>query len=473
MLLRMKKPILLTAVGAALFAAGYWAGNSRISADSTDAKPGPVAAAAAARAAEASAKSGGALSEKEVRAFTAGRPFAKGGAKAWLLALATQLGGEHRGIEIEMVDMAQIFMTMDESCASETCDALVELLALFKAGDPALKAINDGDDMAEGAFMLTVFRLSQINPAAALEALRKMPEGIPDEATKLVFSRLAGQSQARAEEMVGTLPEKQRGDALEGIFQTLAGKDPVAALAFAEKYPEQINGYELNRALESMIKRDPQQGMAAAVKISGKAPDSEAVRHAFNTWLEKDQNAAMAWAGQHTGPEQDAVQSLLIEKRTESDPAGAMQDFARLEQTATNKADMESAAAAIASQLAEKDPASAQAWIATLTDGPHKDRASGRLADIWIREDPAAASEWIKNLPANGVRDTAAQRLAETISRRDPAAAFEWAGSIRDEDRRREAVENVMEVWRQQDPEAAKAAEASAGQSSVPTAGDK
>ena len=469
----MKKPLLLTAAASALFAAGYWAGNSRTSGDSRDPKQGPVAAAAAARAAEAAAKSGGALSEKEVRAFTAGRPFTKGGAKAWLLALAAKLGGDHRGVEIELVDMAQIFMTMDESCASETCEALIELLALFKAGDPALKAIDDGDDMAEGAFMLAVFRLSQINPAAAMDALRKMPEGVPDEATKLVFARLAGQSPARAEEMVGTLPENQRGDALEGIFQTLAGKDPVAALAFAEKYPEKINGYQLNRALESMIKRDPIQGMAAAVKLSGKGGDSDAVRHAFDTWLEKDQNAAMTWAGQHTGPGQDAVQSLLIEKRTESDPEGAMQDFAKLERTATKKAELVSAAAAIAGQLAEKDPASAQAWIATLTEGPHKDTASSRLSDIWIKEDPAAASEWIKSLPASDVRDNAAKELAQTISRRDPAAAFEWARSIRDEDRRRETMASVIHEWREQDPEAAKAAEASAGQGSLPPAGGK
>ena len=131
----MKKPLLLTAAGAALFATGYWTGNYRTSSDQAGAKQGAVAAATA-RAAETSGKSAAASLDRDIRPFAAGRPFAKGGAKAWLLAIAAQLQGERGGLEVELVDMAQIFITMDESCAAEICEALEELLAMREAGDP-------------------------------------------------------------------------------------------------------------------------------------------------------------------------------------------------------------------------------------------------------------------------------------------------------------------------------------------------
>ena len=460
----MNKPLLFTAIGVALFAAGYWTGKSRVAGKTSDPKQGPVAAAIAARASESAAKSAAASSEIEVRSFAAGRPFVRGGAKAWLLAIAAQLAGERSGLDVELVDMAQLFITMDEACAAEICEALVELLALREAGDPSLKAIKDGDDMGKSAYMLSVFRLSQLNPAAALDALRKLPKGVPDEATKFVFARLAALDPARAEAMVETLPENQRGDALEGIFSSLAGKNPPAALALAEKYPDKLSGGGLNHLLDNLIERDPHQGIATAVRLTEKGGDSGNVRHAFSTWLEKDRNAAMAWAAQHTGPGQTAVQALLLEQRAERDPQGAMQDFATLEPAAVNKEELAEAAAAITRQLADKDPETAQSWIATLPEGPHKDRAAYTLTEAWISKDPAAASEWIKTLPPGEVRDHSARELAQSITRRDPASAWEWAQSIQNEERRRDTMREVLDEWEMQDAGAAKAARSATSQ---------
>src|SRR6187401_1907703 len=106
----MKRLIFSAIAGAGLFAAGYWAGTGRAGHATDTSREGPVAAAVAAGSSNGTGGLKSADPEREVRAFAPGRPFAKGGARAWLLALAANLGEGSRGNEALLVDTAQIFM---------------------------------------------------------------------------------------------------------------------------------------------------------------------------------------------------------------------------------------------------------------------------------------------------------------------------------------------------------------------------
>lgn len=459
----MKQPVVLFLAGAALLTIGYWAGSANSSSQAEQGKITAGMSAAQRTAAATSKKSLTAGEEKQVRTFQAGRPFPPGGAKAWLLSLAELLGHDgHDDFDVAVIDLAQTFMTMDEASATEVAEALKEIMALVEAGDPAIKRIKDGDDMARGALLATVFRLSQLNPDAAVRFVKAFPDGGPSEMARLVFARLASQNPAQAESMLNGLEGDQRRNALEGILDGLTGKDPAAAVAVAEKYPDELRSDKLRKVIERMMKRDPEQGIAAAIRLTENKkdpdPDINLLHSAMYAWMNLDKAAAAQWAGNYTGAGHTTVQAMLVREKAQTDPHAAMADFARLQQTAADQKELTGAASAIASKLAEKDIPSAQAWVTSLPPGPAHEEAMAKFTQIWVNEDATAASEWIATFPAGHDKDHAAANLAGAITKRDPAAAFEWASNIQDKAMRRRTIDRVMNEWMQQDPDAAKAA---------------
>lgn len=400
--------------------------------------------------------------DKQVRTFQAGRPFVPGGAKAWLLSLVGELDEDDGDVPVALIDLAQTFMTMDEASAVEVAGALKEIMALVEAEDPSVKALvdKDVDDAAEGALMLAALRLSQLNPKAAVEFIKGLPEGGSDEATMFVFARLASRNPALAESMLSELSDYQRKHAVEGILNGILSKDPAAALAIAERYPDDVNDFERNNIIERLTKRDARQGIAAAIRVTESTRNTDLLRGALDEWIKNDADAAHQWAENYTGPGEIAVRGKLLEEKVKVFGAqDTMQEFAILQQTATDQKDLAGAACAIAAQLSEKDIPSALAWVTSLPAGPARERSILAVTLKWIREDTPAASQWIASLPDGEEKDGAVVPLVSTIKRRDPAAAFAWARNIQDEDQREQATREVMKEWVVQDPDAAKAAQ--------------
>lgn len=455
----MKKTVIPAVAGAALFAGGYWRGTSRSGAP--DERKDSIAAAIAARSGAGASPKVRAAAEKEVQTFAPGKRFAKGHAKEWLLALAASLGGDNpdRGNEMAFVEAVQIFLTMDEASALEAGAALKELLLAYEAGDAALKAIHEGDDMAQAGLMLTMVRLAQINPATALTMLQGLPEGgTPSKVMRVVIGRLAAQDPARAEQMALTLPEQQRRGALEGIMYSIGRKDPAAALEMAARYPQEISDHDRNRLLQQWARRDPPAAMGGAVKVMEQSGDNGAVRQIFEEFLRKDSKAAAQWAATHPGPGATTMQAMLLEERASGEPQSVLAEYAALQQSATNQEELVPLASVIADSLANKDPVAARDWTMVLPDGEGRSAAIQQVAEQWVRQDAPAASEWIKDLPAGSGRDRAVSQLTSAIRRRDPAAAFEWARSIQNTDLRIQSTAAALRTWNEQDPDAAKVA---------------
>jgi hypothetical protein len=470
----MKKAVLLAVSGAALFAAGYFIRYTTHPAAEPEKKPGPVAAAAIPRSATAAATAAEKANTAEgVRKFMAGRPFPKGGAKAWLLQLAMTLNGDDEAMIPELLDVVQTVMTMDEESAKEMADALVEFALMIENEDPALKALPanaKADDLVEGGLMLAMIRLSQFNPEAVLAMMQKHPGmGDDDMVQMLVFGRLASKDPQRAEQLALSLPEDSREGALESILKSMAAKDPRAALAFAQKYPEDLSNSDMGQVLQNWAKREPQQAVAEAVRLTGESGNSEMVTAAFAEWLRKDAPSAGAWAATHEGAGKTAVQALLLEERAKKDPSSVLTEYAALQQSATDPDELTGLSRTIAGQLAEKDITATRSWVESLPPGAPRDAATQQLAEQWINEDAEAASAWIKELPPGDARDAAARELSDKIMRRDPAAALEWARSIQDEGLRKDRMDRILGSWEEQDPEAAKAARAALPPPADPT----
>jgi hypothetical protein len=453
----MKTALLFTVCAAAFFAGGYFTGRSGSSSEEA-AGVSKIARAAEAKSIHGSAAVNAAAGSAEVREFQPGRPFAPGGGKAWLLSLAAKLA-EHGGgdFSIELVDLAQIFVTMDEGSITEVNAALRELMAMYEADDPLLKSIDDLDDMLEGALLVSAFRLSQLNPAAAIEQLSKAGKEVPDEVAKLIFARLAAQDPVKAEAMLDGLPPETRKDAVEGMIHSLMGRDPEAALALAEKYPEAQKGYIMDRLLQRMVERDPAKAIAAATRITEKQ-NAATLISTFHHWHQKDRDAAQKWAEGYTGPGHASVRGYQLEQRALTDAEGAAQEFLALQNQATAQDRLGNAAWTIADELADRDVAAAVDWAGKLKEGEARTQAMQKAMDRWLTADSAAASAWLNQQPQGAERDQLTGQLIESIYRSDPAAAFEWARNIQNPAARREQLERVYQDWSERDSEAAKAA---------------
>jgi hypothetical protein len=453
----MKTALLFTVCAAAFFAGGYFTGRSGSSPEEA-AGVSKIARTAGAKTITGSAAANAAAGSAEVREFQPGRPFAPGGAKAWLLSLAAKLAEQGGGdFPIELVDLAQIFVTMDEGSITEVNAALSELMAMYEADDPLLKSINDMDDMLEGALIVSAFRLSQLNPAAAIEQLSKGGKEVPDEIAKLIFARLAAKEPAKAEAMLDSLQGDTRRHAVEGMIHGLMGRDPEAALALAEKYPEGQQSYNMNRLLQRMVERDPAKAIAAAVRMTEKK-DAGVLLETFHHWQEKDQNAALKWAETYTGAGQSSVRGHQLQQRAASDPEGAAQEFLAVQKEATPQDRLGNAAWTIADELADRDVAAAVDWAGKLKEGEARTQAMQKAMGRWLTEDSAAASAWLNQQPLGAERDQLTGQLIESIYRSDPAGAFEWARNIQNPAARREQLERVYQDWNERDAEAAKAA---------------
>lgn len=454
----MKKPLLLTAAGAALFAAGYWT-RDFTSPQAPDSTRHPVTTARElAQQATSSGASGKPNTGESVRGFTPGRPFPKGGAKAWLLSLAPTFGGDRRSRALAMVETAQSIITMDAASSQELSEALLELISLEAQGDPSVKQIPDVKDMLQAAMMMNMIRLSQDNPDGVLAILKAHPNIGDGEAMLFVMGRIAATDPARAEQMALTLEGGQQREALEAIASSMSAKDPAAALTFGRKHPDAIDTHEQRRILEAWARRDPQQALPEAVKAMQATKESELLRQPLEEWFKRDPGAATAWVATQSGDPRVVADAMLLQRTAMENPEAAMQGYAALQQQTTDPKHLTRLAGSIGESLAQRDIAAAREWAGTLPPGEPQNAAFYQIAARWVDTDAPAASEWIRTLPPGNARDNAAGRLIEKIQRQDPAAALEWARSMQNESQRTQMTQRVLGTWQEQDPEAAKAA---------------
>lgn len=110
----------------------------------------------------------------------------------------------------------------------------------------------------------------------------------------------------------------------------------------------------------------------------------------------------------------------------------------------------------LAGRTAEKDPAGAAAWVATLPAGPAKSSALTETVRQWARKDTEAAAAYVKTLPAGTESDEPRATLARSVVEKDPAGAIAWSNSITDPEARTKSLGDVVGSWMRRDSDAAK-----------------
>lgn len=84
----------------------------------------------------------------------------------------------------------------------------------------------------------------------------------------------------------------------------------------------------------------------------------------------------------------------------------------------------------IAAVIAEKDPNQAiDLATGEVEEGPMRNRAMVQVAQRWAQKDPAKAGKWVASLPEGSARRGALINLAKTWSNSDAAAFANWAST--------------------------------------------
>lgn len=382
-----------------------------------------------------------------------GSPFAKGRGRAWFLQSSREGWGDNMQ---GFLNLFQVCGTLDEASARELMAELAELNRQYRDGDAEVKAAVEDKDILEQGLAVTVFRLSQLDPASAIEFLHASGE-LPnkDDLFKMAFGNLAKQDSGKLSAELQKLEGGDLREGAEGAMEVLRKKDPETAAALLEKFPQPELKRERWRLVEHLAEQDPQQALQYANRFASAGLGTEGFGVLAGSWFKKDQTAALAWAESYQGPGETEVKQVMLRRVAEDDPLKAVDLMSKLPGGGSA---MGKAAGDVAEHYAKEDLPAATAWVEGLAQGPARAAAEESLVSFWVKSEPLQAAEWIDKMPAGQSRDNSAIRLISAIRRRYPQEAFEWAGSLQNPEQRTKMEEDVIKDWREQDPDAANAA---------------
>lgn len=385
--------------------------------------------------------------------FRPAAPFGPGGARDWFIA-TTRVN--HDNSFTGFLQLVQNCTTLDERSALELAEELRDIIKLHEDGDPAMRALFKGDDIQERSLAATVFRLSQLNPEAAIRFMDESPDmRQKGEIYEMIFANYVLKDPVKAGEALQRLDEGRLRGSLEGAMATLTGQDPDAAHQLLSRFDSAGQDNERRKLVERVVKLDPQKAIAFAEDMVKSGKTTEVFASLASEWMKKDPAAASTWAQTYRGPGELGVKDVLIRHAAESDPRKAAEAFSELGNQAS---DLANTAHAIGRKLAQVDLTAAADWAKSLPEGRSRAAAESEIADVWLAKDPLEAAAWIREMPAGESRDGVSVRLIRTITRRHPQEALEWASSLQDSAARTRMRQDVLKDWREHDPEAAEEA---------------
>lgn len=377
-------------------------------------------------------------------------PFAPGRAREWFMTKGRENSEDSFTGLLQLIQSCTI---LDERSAKELAVELREICRLYEAGDPEMRAAFDGDDLQQRGLAAVLFRLSQLNPQAALDIISESSDlRQRGELIEMVFANAALRSPAEVKTLLAGLDGDPRRAALEGAMGSLTGRDPAGAfyLLLGFNRPEFDN--ERRKFLERIAKQDPAKalGFARDFVDSGNSPHIFA--SVVSEWMHSDPGAALAWAEGYSGPGEIHVKDVAIRETAATDPRRAAEEFSKL---GADAAGLANSGMVIAAKYAAVDLAGAREWVEDLPEGSAKHQATQKLVESWLKTEPMEAAAWIEQIPPGDSRNEASVALIQAIRHRFPQEALAWAGSLQNVGQRSEIQEQILKDWHARDPEAA------------------
>ena len=353
--------------------------------------------------------------------------------------------------------------------------------------------------------------LADENATGALESMARLARSDPRQALLLVNESAAWKniSASHADALRRRIfREWVRTDARAALESVVGGNGAAASsLSALEK------GQNLRALVEEWAAADPVAASKALSGLPNAGPGGSRPDFAeliFAKWMEKDADAAKAWAGTvdaETKRKLDAIAAGMAAKGPaekieamlaspqdrsgfkmvstfadwlQSDPSGALARMVALpekdefwENSASNVAQHWATVQSLGGKVEEK-----LAWLDEVPSGPKreaflkglvdfgasndipfacrtveqmsegrlKENAMSGLAELWMRRDPMALSEWLLKQPATPSRHSAVSRFAELLAQSDRDAAKRWADTLPNDFWQKEGVLKAIQA---------------------------
>ncbi|HLP78393.1 MAG TPA: hypothetical protein VK327_15930, partial [Candidatus Paceibacterota bacterium] len=202
-----------------------------------------------------------------------------------------------------------------------------------------------------------------------------------------LLSELISRDPAFAAKLAQSLaPENGREDALRRVAQEWGVADPEAALAWAEQLPD---AGERKSALADATTQLAQTDPAKAVELAElhRLDDRNGLMgNLAMLWAQKDLASALDWAGrQPAGDQKNEIIARLAFVESQTSPLEAAN---RVVRDIPPGPAQEEAVMSVLNQWANRDFASASAWVERFPEGSFRDRAIAELKGIRASQTP-------------------------------------------------------------------------------------
>lgn len=240
-------------------------------------------------------------------------------------------------------------------------------------------------------------------------------------------------------------------------MRSWASVNPQAALEWKESAGSTggPGDFFLNAALISGFAQNDPAAAAAYVTAMDAGPQRQRLTGVLvNEYLKQGYGSATGWAQSLSDP------SLKTEAYTEIMRRWARDDVDAAARWLTPQLDQpfaSAAAAELAGEMAETNPAGALDLVYSMPEGEARDEALAETLEEWAERDPEAAALWLDEQPIAPATDLAVAAYAREVARLDPTAAMDWAQTIYDDNQRQSAIFETAVTWMRQDPTAATA----------------
>lgn len=339
--------------------------------------------------------------------------------------------------------------------------------------DTAKAYIESKEDSFERREILENVSFRNLTWGKDFEEIEGMYQWIGEVATGQVYDRKVGDlirslvdvDRARAEAFVLNLPAgNSRMGAIGNLAQEIAQSDPAAAIEFALGLGYQD---EKQRALSNMSWQLARYGVDAVSPIVAANTDPDVQRQLapqlVAEWVNYDRSSALAWAESLSDDQarNSAIQSVY-KNWLQADPTAAM---TYLESSVEEERQYNYVRGGL-QEWARQDPKAASAWLEDVPESisdHQREEMYRSVSNAFVKHDPMAASEWIATLEEGPNRDRSVESLVGSISKTDPEAGFIWAATIDNVDARQNTLNRSVQTWIRDDPEAAYRAVRDAG----------
>lgn len=297
-----------------------------------------------------------------------------------------------------------------------------------------------------------------------------------------------GANSALASTALGRLMEGkndfQRTRSLYEYSLTLKAEDMAGAVNEAMRLPLTHRNMALGVLFARWAELDPASAVQYAQLLPKSANAGFLRRTALNAWAEQNFDAALAWAkslekgearndsiaavaGQLAKRDPNAALQLIAENFAGRDASAAYDsvfsawaetDFAGAYSAAQGLADPGMRTRAMRAALGQKVETDPRLVIESIRNAKLSELRwdlGNRAMSRWAERDLNAARDYALALPAGELRDQQLQTVAREMARRDPRAGLEWLRNLPEDSSRDEALQGLFSSWAGSDSKAA------------------